>query len=195
MKKFIGNVNGKSFDNLKDFNEAAAEAIKANDDNLSISSYYSYVDDENKEVPVIEDDKKLSKEDYVIINQKPSVLFGGKVLDYKISDDLKKRLVEASNKKEIHDTSISILDWVNNNIDSDSESVKKLQIEIERLQDELYEKEESVKELRARKNYYNNILEIIGEPKELERVVETKKDDSDFSPNFFYDFLKSIRFI
>ena len=49
MKKFVGLVNGKSFDNEKDFNKAVEEAIKSDNENLSISSYYKYTNDDKEE--------------------------------------------------------------------------------------------------------------------------------------------------
>ena len=69
MKKFVGLVNGKSFDNEKDFNDAADKAIKENDGTLSISSYYTYTSDnveENKD-----DDKFVSTSEYYIGTRKP----------------------------------------------------------------------------------------------------------------------------
>jgi len=154
------------------------------------------VEDEKEEVPLI-DDKKLKKEDYVIVDQKPNVLFGGKVLEYKLSDDLKKRLECASNVDEIRKTSEEILKWVIEQIAIDTERVKTLQVDIERLQDELYEREESLKELKARKNYYNNILETVGEPETKpieEKKVDVKRNEIDFSSLSLLDFLKAIRF-
>ena len=40
MKKFIGNVNGKSFTSVEDFNKAVDEAVKSGETPLSITSYY-----------------------------------------------------------------------------------------------------------------------------------------------------------
>ena len=51
MRKFVGYVNGKSYTNEEDFNKAAQEAIKKNEDNLSITSYYKYTSDK-KENPI-----------------------------------------------------------------------------------------------------------------------------------------------
>ena len=44
MKKFIGNVNGKSFTTVEDFNKAVDEAIKSGETPLSITSYYKECD-------------------------------------------------------------------------------------------------------------------------------------------------------
>ena len=44
MKKFIGNVNGKSFTSVEDFNKAVDEAVKSGETPLSITSYYKECD-------------------------------------------------------------------------------------------------------------------------------------------------------
>ena len=187
MKKFVGNVNGKSFDNEEDFNKEAKEAIKKNDGTLSISSYYSYTSDsveENKD-----DDKFVSTSEYLIGGRKPDKVTSDSV-EYKVSDELVTRIKEASNKDIIRK---NVERHVNNLVDSIqnySKSVDKLEHEIESLQKRLYEKIDVQKELKGKRKYYNTILDILDREETKEEVKEEhekeyvkpiiKKDLKDF---------------
>lgn len=168
MKKFVGYVNGESFDNEKDFNEAANKAIETNDGTLSISSYYSYSDDEGELKP---DDHFLDKDEYVIGNRKADKV-SGDVYEYTISEELTKKLKEASNKDDIRKQVESFITTFNNAKDERSKKIKSLQFQIENLQDELYETEEFIKDLKGRIVYYNTILDIIKEDKVEEEKIE-----------------------
>ena len=169
MKKFVGNVNGKSFDNEEDFNKEAKEAIKKNDGTLSISSYYSYTSDsvdENKD-----DDKFVSTSEYLIGGRKPDKVTSDSV-EYNFPDVLATRIKEASNKDSIRK---NVEYYVSNLVDSIqnySKSVDKLEHEIESLQKSLYEKINERKELEGRWRYYDAILDYLDEPE----VEETKKE-------------------
>ena len=169
LKKFVGNVNGKSFDNEEDFNKAADEAIKKNDGTLSISSYYSYTSDsveENKD-----DDKFVSTSEYLIGGRKPDKVTSDSV-EYNFPDVLATRIKEASNKDSIRK---NVEYYVSNLVDSIqnySKSVDKLEHEIESLQKNLYEKINERKELEGRWRYYDAILDYLDEPE----VEETKKE-------------------
>lgn len=173
MRKFVGNVNGKSFDNEEDFNKAADEAIKKNDGTLSISSYYSYTSDsveENKD-----DDKFVSTSEYLIGGRKPDKVTSDSV-EYKVSDELVTRIKEASNKDIIRK---NVERHVNNLVDSIqnySKSVDKLEHEIESLQKSLYEKINERKELEGRWRYYDTILDYLDEP-EVEETKEEVKEE------------------
>lgn len=173
MKKFVGNVNGKSFDNEEDFNKEAKEAIKKNDGTLSISSYYSYTSDgveENKD-----DDKFVSTSEYLIGGRKPDKVTSDSV-EYKVSDELVTRIKEASNKDIIRK---NVERHVNNLVDSIqnySKSVDKLEHEIESLQKSLYEKIDVQKELKGKRKYYNTILDYLDEPEVEETKEETKEE-------------------
>lgn len=182
MKKFVGNVNGKSFDNEEDFNKEAKEAIKKNDGTLSISSYYSYTSDsveENKD-----DDKFVSTSEYLIGGRKPDKVTSDSV-EYKVSDELVTRIKEASNKDIIRK---NVERHVNNLVDSIqnySKSVDKLEHEIESLQKSLYEKIDVQKELKGKRKYYNTILDYLDEP-EVEETKEEVKEEVKEEPEKEY---------
>ena len=173
MKKFVGNVNGKSFDNEEDFNKAADEAIKKNDGTLSISSYYSYTSDgveENKD-----DDKFVSTSEYLIGGRKPDKVTSDSV-EYNFPDVLATRIKEASNKDSIRK---NVEYYVSNLVDSIhkcSKEVDELEREIEGLQKRLYEKIDVQKELKGKRKYYNTILDYLDEP-EVEETKEEVKEE------------------
>ena len=173
MKKFVGNVNGKSFDNEEDFNKEAKEAIKKNDGTLSISSYYSYTSDgveENKD-----DDKFVSTSEYLIGGRKPDKVTSDSV-EYNFPDVLATRIKEASNKDSIRK---NVEYYVSNLVDSIhkcSKEVDELEREIEGLQKRLYEKTDVQKELTGKRKYYNTIHDYLDEP-EVEETKEEVKEE------------------
>lgn len=177
MKKFVGNVNGKSFDNEEDFNKAADEAIKKNDGTLSISSYYSYTsDDEDPEKK--DDDKFVSTYEYFLGDRKPDNVTSDSV-EYEVPEVLIQRIKEASNKDSIRK---NVEYHVNNLVDSIhkyDDDVNKLESEIEGIQKRLYEKLDEQKDLKGRRRYYNTILDIIDEfhEDETEEPKEEVKEE------------------
>lgn len=179
MKKFVGYVNGESFDNEKDFNEAANKAIEENDGSLSISSYYSYTKDDEEEEPKddVKDDRFLSTYEYFLGERKPDVVKGDYV-EYSLSDELKKRIANATNVKDIRKSVEYHISKIDKNLESVKDDVKKYQEEIEKLQDKLYEKVELMKDLNARNKYYETIFDIADvASKKVEKEEEKKMLD------------------
>lgn len=177
MKKFVGNVNGKSFDNEEDFNKAADEAIKKNDGNLSISSYYSYTSDDEQDTTedTKTDDKFVSTYEYFLGERKPDNVSADSV-EYEVPEVLIQRIKEASNKDSIRK---NVEYHVNNLVDSihkHNNVVDKLQSEIEGLQKRLYEKMDEQKDLTGRRRYYNTLLDILDEAEAEEPKKEPKKE-------------------
>lgn len=175
MKKFVGNVNGKSFDNEEDFNKAADEAIKKNDGNLSISSYYSYTSDDEKSSDDVKDDKFVSTYEYFLGDKKPDNVTSDSV-EYEVPEALIQRIKKASNKDSIRK---NVEYHVNNLVDSihkHNKVVDKLQSEIEGLQKRLYEKIDEQKDLTGRRRYYNTLLDILDEAEAEEPKEEPKKE-------------------
>ena len=177
MKKFVGNVNGKSFDNEEDFNKAADEAIKKNDGTLSISSYYSYTSDDEQDTTedARTDDKYVSTYEYFLGERKPENVSADSV-EYEVPEALIQRIKKASNKDSIRK---NVEYHVNNLVDSihkHNKVVDKLQSEIEGLQKRLYEKMDEQKDLTGRRRYYNTLLDILDEAEAEEPKKEPKKE-------------------
>lgn len=183
MKKFVGNVNGKTFDNETDFNAAAKEAIKSNDGHLSISSYYSYDDKNSNKIEDKGEQKlktkktNLNKEDYILVDQKPDSING-----YEVSSDLYEKLINADNKDEIRKTVENLLTSFENSSKDVEKSIKNLEIDLEAIQDELYEKREYAKDLKWRKLYYNEIKNVLDKKVPSKNEANDRKDaKSDFN--------------
>lgn len=183
MKKFVGNVNGKTFDNETDFNAAAKEAIKSNDGHLSISSYYSYDDKNSNKIEDKGEQKlktkktSLNKEDYILVDQKPDSING-----YEVSSDLYEKLINADNKDEIRKTVENLLTSFEDSSKDAEKSIKNLEIDLENIQDELYEKREYAKDLKWRKLYYNEIKNVLDKKVPSKNEANDRKDaKSDFN--------------
>lgn len=183
MKKFVGTVNGKSFDNEKDFNEAAQKVIASGEENLSISSYYKYVSDEvEKSEPLKESeqvkelDYALKHEDFMVDENHPQILIDGNY-EYPISNKLKEKLEKATNKEDIKLTSKFMSDvhsfYSDRYYDQSKEldnKVKELQRKIEELEnelddteDKLYQAEVNRKKSSAAIEYYTRISSLVGD--------------------------------
>lgn len=181
MKKFVGLVNGKSFDNEKDFNEAVQEVIKSDNENLSISSYYKYTNDEEK--------KEISKADnnYVSLNEcflgerKPDKVniidpaavgcSGYTNVEYNLKPEVEERLKVASNKKNIKESINFHVTKLVDNIKTAKDDLTGTEKQIEILQKELEEKQNRLLDLEGRRKYYNHILDIVETPDEVEKKV------------------------
>ena len=175
MKKFVGLVNGKSFDNEKDWTKAAQEAIKNNDGNLAISSYYKYTNeaDEKKE-DTKDDDKYVSTNEYFLGNRKPDKvekldssmvgLSGYSNVEYTVSPELEERLKVASNKNNIRESINYHVTKLVNNIKSYKDDLRETEKKIEVLQKKLYEQQELLLDQEGRRKYYNHLLDVLEIP-------------------------------
>ena len=179
MKKFVGLVNGKSFDNEKDFNDAADKAIKENDGSLSISSYYTYTSDgveENK------DDKFVSTSEYFLGDRKPTKVekldssrigaIGYTNVEYGVSPELEERLKVATNKNSIKENIDYHVAKLSNTIKEYRKDIEEIEKSIDNLQKKLYEQQETLLDKEGRRKYYNHILDII----ESSEPEKTKND-------------------
>ena len=183
MRKFVGLVNGKSFDNEKDFNDAANKAIKENDGSLSISSYYTYTSDsveENKK-----DDKFVSTNEYFLGDRKPTNvekldssrigIFGYTNVEYSVSPELEERLKVATNRNSIKENVNDHIAKLSNTIKEYRKDIEEIEKSIDELQKKLYEQQESLLDSEGRRKYYNHILDII----ESSESEKTKQDSDD----------------
>ena len=179
MKKFVGLVNGKSFDNEKDFNDAADKAIKENDGSLSISSYYTYTSDGVEED---KDDKFVSTSEYFLGDRKPTKVekldssrigaVGYTNVEYSVSPELEERLKVATNKNSIRENINYHISKLSNTIKEYRKDIEEIEKSIDELQKKLYEQQESLLDKEGRRKYYNHILDII----ESSEPEKTKND-------------------
>ena len=179
MKKFVGLVNGKSFDNEKDFNDAADKAIKENAGSLSISSYYTYTSDDVEEN---KDDKFVSTNEYFLGDRKPTKVekldssrvgaVGYTNVEYSVSPELEERLKVATNKNSIRENINYHISKLSNTIKEYRKDIEEIEKSIDNLQKKLYEQQETLLDKEGRRKYYNHILDII----ESSEPEKTKND-------------------
>ena len=179
MKKFVGLVNGKSFDNEKDFNDAADKAIKENDGSLSISSYYTYTSDGVEED---KDDKFVSTSEYFLGDRKPTKVekldssrigaIGYTNVEYGVSPELEERLKVATNKNSIRENINYHIAKLSNTIKEYRKDIEEIEKSIDELQKKLYEQQESLLDKEGRRKYYNHVIDII----ESSEPEKSKKD-------------------
>lgn len=179
MRKFVGYVNGKTFNDEESFNIAADEAIKSNDGNLAISSYYTYSDDnterEKKALSDWNDINFVSVSDYFLGDRKPDVVNKDSV-EFNLSDELKTRILNASNKQNIKKQLDYYISNLNQHIADMNSGIEDRQKQIERLQDKLFEDIEALKDFKGRKKYYEGVLDLVKEEKK-EEVKEDVKEE------------------
>lgn len=165
MKKFIGNVNGKEYNDVKSFNEAVAALLESNEDTMLISSYYT--NDNSNELGNTEDTKEIASDVDLNVNLEDVILdFKNPDVD-KINDtDFINRLKSAKNSQEIYDGVSSQLECEKKWISKYQEKIQyvnelqKIYIEkLEQLNTDLENTQKMVK-------YYNKVLETI--PKQTE---------------------------
>ena len=179
MKKFVGLVNGKSFDNEKDFNDAADKAIKENDGSLSISSYYTYTSDDVEEN---KDDKFVSTSEYFLGDRKPTKVekldssrigaVGYTNVEYSVSPELEERLKVATNKNSIKENIDYHIAKLSSTIKEYRKDIEEMEKSIDNLQKNLYEQQGTLLDKEGRRKYYNHILDII----ESSESEKSKKD-------------------
>lgn len=196
MKKFVGLVNGKSFDNVEDWKNAANEAIKNNDETLSISSYYSYLDNEEEEKET-KDKNYLPAGEYILVSQEPETKDKGYV--FPVSDELSKKIHNASNKDDIRDNVQNLIETYTDEIINSEKEMKELETKIEKLQSDLYDKDEKVKKLYAYKEYYENISNSLPEhvketspEKEVKKSITSDDVKRIFGSTSIYDALRQL---
>jgi len=218
MKKFVGNVNGKNFDNEKEFNEAAKKAMKDGGSNLDISYYYEQVDDEKK----VEDEGKDKVEDkkdenfvhtheYFLGSRNPDVVNEDGSVKFNVPDELLKRINTSINRDSIKKKLEYHLGSLGDMISRDCNKVESMQMDIASLTNKLNNFKQGVKDtqqeiniLKGKYNYYHDIITYIQEIEEKEIAEQESKerpvrDDKDFRSSLLdmsaLDFLKQLGFI
>lgn len=168
MKKFVGYVNGKSFDNEKDFNIAADEAIKSNDGNLAISSYYSYTNEEEKQLNDGDEPNWVLPENIVLKDGE----------SFSVSDELKKKLQNASNKTDIKKKAEDIVTYLDCVCDDYKDTHTNLDKELLKVKNAIDENNKEWRSAEYKRKYYQEIVNIVddSQPVKEEEKKYTKQD-------------------
>lgn len=186
MKKFVGNVNGTSFDNEEEFHKAAEEAIKAGDKKLDISSYSYYTDDEEEKKV---DENFVHTNEYFLGNKEPDEIAEDGTVKFYVLDDLVKRINNSINRDSIKKkleyhlgTLGDLMSRGSYKVDQFKDEIAVHEKKIEQLKSAIEETEKDNKLNCGKYNYYYNLLVAIrnaDEPVEekKEEPVEEKKED------------------
>lgn len=211
MTKFVGLVNGKLYDNEKDFSKAAFDAINTKDGLLSISSYYTSDSGENGVKTEVETkattetstpdtldapastkstqvERTEKDESQNVVPEKDYVIVDGEDKDYEITLGLYNKLTSATNKDEIRKVVTKVKEDIDADIKKTNDSAKDIQIKIDNLNEDLYCAENKIDELYNRKRYYNHILDIVGSNQHGRPVK--KRSDSFWDILDIYNFLR-----
>lgn len=144
MKKFVGTVNGKKFDNMTDFSNAALNALTTGDENLCITSYYSDCDcDEcDCEKKKLCDHISLEPDDLLPLTKDGKTTWEAP----KELDDTLEHIT-----KENRD---NLVEFVNNSIRTYSQSMDAIKLKSDKLEKELAEVNKKYVDSKNAYNYY-----------------------------------------
>lgn len=175
MKKFIGMINGKEFNNVDDFNSAVKDLLESGESNVIITSYYKECNDVCEGESVEENnDKKPLNVDKILLGVNSIRSNDG---SYVVASNMNDLIKNASNKGEIERN-------VENKIESYNDSIKKCESRISKYYSDITTLEDKIKFNEIEKtdsehklNYYKKILDILN----CEKVDEDnhKKDTNE----------------
>ena len=117
----------------------------------------------------------VSVSDYFLGDRKPDVVNKDSV-EFNLSDELKTRILNASNKQNIKKQLDYYISNLNQHIADMNSGIEDRQKQIERLQDKLFEDVEVLKDFKGRKKYYEGVLDLVKEEKK-EEVKEDVKEE------------------
>ena len=150
---------------------------------VSISSYYSYENDEEKKEE--DDSNYVNTNEYFLGDRKPdSVTDDGNVVEYNIDEDLVKRIRKSINKDSIKKKLEYQTNCLSDDITRYENRMLSIQTDIEELNKKIEVNRNLIKTLDKSKNglngkykYYATLLERISEEEEVnEEKKEEKKE-------------------
>lgn len=146
MKKFVGNVNGRDYYDRCEFEKAVAEALKKNDNYISIYSYEKEVPDEDCQcIHEKTDDKNIVTEGDILLPE--SHIHHDGVVDVTVWPGLTQKLKNCSNKAEVMKMLGEKIDSTYKEGKAKADEVAKLETEIDAMKERL---EEADKEQRTK---------------------------------------------
>lgn len=220
MKKFVGNVNGKNFDNEEEFSKAASKAMNDGGTNLDISYYYAETsDDEKKDEDGGKDAVEEKKDDsnfvhtheYFLGSREPDVVNDDGSVKFNVPDGLLKRINTSINRDSIKKKLEYHLGSLGDMISRDCNKVESIQMDIASLKNKisnfeqtLKDTQQNIKVLKGKYNYYHEIIDYIQETDEKAIAEQESKerparDGKDFKSSLLdmsaFEFLKQLGFI
>ena len=112
--------------------------------------------------------------------------------EYKVSPELEEKLKVASNKNNIKESINYHVTKLANNIKTYKENVRDVEKRVEKLQEELNEKQELLLDQEARRKYYNNLLDILDTPEQIEESCDDQCKKNDYVAPLAKDRIKEL---
>lgn len=167
MKKFIGRVNGKEFDNREDFNEAVKKAMENPYEQLVVTSYEKIVPDEEPEpVKKVEERPIVDLDDITIFRDDERDEKG----EYKIPEDIKEKLKNCANRDEVVDSLKRDLNSWNKCKEDNDKKIETYKEDIDYANMKIKELTQDNENLDAGIRYYKTLLGYVGETETTNKV-------------------------
>ena len=165
MKKFIGCVNGKNFDNREDFNEAVKKAMENPYEQLVVTSYEKIVPDEEP-VKKVEERPTIDLDDITIFRDSERDEKG----EYKIPEGIEEKLKNCANRDEVVDSLKRDLNCWNKCRDDNDKNIESYKEDIDFAKLKIKELTQDNETLDAGIRYYKTLLGYVGEAETTKKV-------------------------
>ena len=195
MKKFIGCVNGKNFDNREDFNEAVKKAMENPYEQLVVTSYEKIVPDEELEpVKKVEARPTVDLDDITIFRDDERDEKG----EYKIPEGIEEKLKNCANRDEVVYSLKRDLNCWNKCREDNDKNIESYKEDIDFANMKIKELTQDNETIDAGIRFYKTLLGYVGETETTNKVEKkpytrpTVKFDKDLVRDSILDMVDSF---
>ena len=195
MKKFIGCVNGKNFDNREDFNEAVKKAMENPYEQLVVTSYEKIVPDEELEpVKKVEARPIVDLDDITIFRDDERDEKG----EYKIPEGIEEKLKNCANRDEVVYSLKRDLNCWNKCREGNDKNIESYKEDIDFANMKIKELTQDNETVDAGIRFYKTLLGYVGETETTNKVEKkpytrpTVKFDKDIVRDSILDMVDSF---
>ena len=192
MKKFIGCVNGKNFDNREDFNEAVKKAMENPYEQLVVTSYEKIVPDE--EPKPVEARPTVDLDDITIFRDDERDEKG----EYKIPEGIEEKLKNCANRDEVVYSLKRDLNCWNKCREDNDKNIESYKEDIDFANMKIKELTQDNETIDAGIRFYKTLLGYVGETETTNKVEKkpytrpTVKFDKDLVRDSIWDMVDSF---
>ena len=192
MKKFIGCVNGKNFDNREDFNEAVKKAMENPYEQLVVTSYEKIVPDE--EPKPVEAIPTVDLDDITIFRDDERDEKG----EYKIPEGIEEKLKNCANRDEVVYSLKRDLNCWNKCREDNDKNIESYKEDIDFANMKIKELTQDNETIDAGIRFYKTLLGYVGETETTNKVEKkpytrpTVKFDKDLVRDSILDMVDSF---
>lgn len=192
MKKFIGCVNGKNFDNREDFNEAVKKAMENPYEQLVVTSYEKIVPDE--EPKPVEARPTVDLDDITIFRDDERDEKG----EYKIPEGIEEKLKNCANRDEVVYSLKRDLNCWNKCREDNDKNIESYKEDIDFANMKIKELTQDNETIDAGIRFYKTLLGYVGETETTNKVEKkpytrpTVKFDKDLVRDSILDMVDSF---